>query len=462
MPAPAWSRAPHPGGAGLRRAPTNGGAPRGAAGIRLCPCGLSVPGPQGWEDGAGGGRAGPSLGLIFGYRVSATRRGRVWLRSAARPRPRPRPRPRGRQRAPRVRRHPLQTGCGRTPRRGAPAPELGNLASRPADFRKSPADASASLTCPKEMSGFEGDTLTVRCTYGEELRTRSKYWCREGGLIISRCSRKISVGENGQEARQGRVSIRDSPQELVLTVTLRDLTLADSGKYWCGASNVGLGYAFPVSLKVFPGAERPGATTRACCPPSPAPSFRPPLAATASLRPRAGAQPPQAPAPTSPDRHPTVAAPQQGHGGVEALPHTETATSRHTATSSHTATSPHAAAASPPAGSSRPAVVPDFSATAPGDPDPVSSSLSSMPSMYIPTARQLAPVLVLLSLLLATGVISLGAHVLRGRRSALLASGTPRGEKVHFSAAAQGWEEGPVPCTASEEPGCPNPEVIAV
>ncbi|XP_027480288.1 CMRF35-like molecule 9 isoform X4 [Zalophus californianus] len=138
---------------------------------------------------------------------------------------------------------------------------------------------------PKEITGFEGDTVSLQCTYQKELRTHQKYWCREKGFFLSRCSGTVYAGENGQETREDRVSIQDSPQTLTLHVTLRNLTLQDAGKYFCGVSKLGRDESFLVSLLVFPGP---------CCPPSPTPSFQP--LTTRSLQPKAKAwqtQPPE-------------------------------------------------------------------------------------------------------------------------------------------------------------------------
>ncbi|EHB10743.1 CMRF35-like molecule 9 [Heterocephalus glaber] len=208
------------------------------------------------------------------------------------------------------------------------------------------------------MSGFEGDTVTLRCTYESELRTHPKYWCREVGVFISRCSSKIFSGENSQDVMEGRVSIRDSPGELALVVSLRGLTLKDSGKYWCGAQRLGPDEACPVSLTVVPG-------------------------------------------------------------------------------------------------SSRPTTQPDSSSSAVGDPGPASSSHSSMPSVSIPTTRLLAPILVLLALLLAAGLIALSTHMLWGWRQALWAEDAQRGEKVHLPAAARREEEAPAQAPEAEETSAP-------
>ncbi|XP_075850725.1 CMRF35-like molecule 9 isoform X3 [Microcebus murinus] len=113
------------------------------------------------------------------------------------------------------------------------------------------------LQGPKEISGFEGDTVSLQCTYSEELRAYKKYWCRQAGFLLLRCSGIIYAGEEGQETTQGRVSILDRPQELALTVTLRNLTLQDAGKYWCGVKKLGFDESFLVSLLVFQGSSRP-------------------------------------------------------------------------------------------------------------------------------------------------------------------------------------------------------------
>ncbi|KAM4822330.1 CMRF35-like molecule 9 isoform 4-T4 [Urocitellus parryii] len=189
------------------------------------------------------------------------------------------------------------------------------------------------LKGPKYISGFEGDTVSLKCTYGKEERERKKYWCKQIGYLVPRCSSTIYSGEDGQEITQGRVSICDNPQELAFTVTLRDLTLQDAGKYWCGADKLGFDETFLVSLTVFPG------------------SSRPPMPLDSTLA---------------------------------------------------------------------------------EDTSPVPISHSSRSRVSIPMVRILAPVLVLLSLLLAAGLIASGSLLLRWRKTAQLALETQKNEKVHL------------------------------
>ncbi|XP_005221011.1 CMRF35-like molecule 9 isoform X5 [Bos mutus] len=115
-----------------------------------------------------------------------------------------------------------------------------------------------SVVNPKEISGFEGDTVSLQCTYEEELKKHQKYWCREAGLFISRCTGTVFSGEYGQE---GRVSVHDNPRENRFTVILRNLTLKDRGKYLCGVKRLGFDKTMSVSLLVFPGTSLHPATS---------------------------------------------------------------------------------------------------------------------------------------------------------------------------------------------------------
>ncbi|XP_032135366.1 CMRF35-like molecule 9 isoform X6 [Sapajus apella] len=180
---------------------------------------------------------------------------------------------------------------------------------------------------PEEISGFEGDTVSLKFTYREELRDYRKYWCREVGLFFSRCAGTIYSGEEGQETTEGRVSIRDSRQELSFTVTLRNLTLKDAGKYWCGVK--GVNKHLQITLVIFPGSSRP---------------------------------------------------------------------------------------------------IMHLDSTSAEDASPALSNGSSKPRLSIPLVRILAPVLVLLSLLGAAGLITFSSHLLRWRKEAQLATETQRNE----------------------------------
>ncbi|XP_052613801.1 CMRF35-like molecule 9 isoform X3 [Peromyscus californicus insignis] len=267
------------------------------------------------------------------------------------------------------------------------------------------------LKGPKEVSGFEGDKVSLRCTYEKVVRTHRKYWCRQGGIMVSRCTDIVYTSQN-QEVAQGRMSIRDNPRELSMTVTMRDLTLKDAGKYWCGIDRLGFDEAFEVSLIVFPGKRGSPIPTGTCCPPSPIPSFQP-LPATRSLQPKAKAWQTQLPEPRS----------------------------------------------------SRPAIW--LPPTTPKDSKAIVSGVSKS-SVSIPVVRMLAPVWVLLSLVLATVLIAFGSHMLRWRKKACLTTETRRNEKVYLPASPPGnnWVpedaminlEAPPECLSNPKPSAPSME----
>ncbi|XP_009189021.2 CMRF35-like molecule 9 isoform X2 [Papio anubis] len=260
------------------------------------------------------------------------------------------------------------------------------------------------LEGPKEISGFEGDTVSLRCTYREELRDHRKYWCRKGGLLFPRCSGTIYAGKEGQETTEGRVSIHDSRQELSLIVTLWNLTLQDAGKYWCGVEKRGPDESLLISLFVSP---------------------------------------------ASPGLYPAGTTAKQGKTGAEATPFPGTSRYGHERTSQYAATSPHAAT-SPPAGSSRPPK--QLDSTSAEDASPALSSSSSKPRVSIPMVRILAPVLVLLSLLSAAGLIAFSSHLLLWRKEARQDMETQRNEKVYLSHLMKKYRLGFADAAAEESP----------
>ncbi|XP_025135831.1 CMRF35-like molecule 9 isoform X7 [Bubalus bubalis] len=219
-----------------------------------------------------------------------------------------------------------------------------------------------SVVDPKEISGFEGDTVSLQCTYEEQLKKNQKYWCREAGLFISRCTGTVFSGEYGQE---GRVSVHDNPQENRFTVILRNLTLKDMGKYWCGVKRLGFDKTMSVSLLVFPGTSlHSAASPLARISPHPATS---PYAGTSlhsATSPFARISP-----------HPATSP----YAGTSLHP----AASPFARISPHPATSPYAgtslhSATSPPAGISQPATQLDSTSTQDTSFVPSSSSKSRL------------------------------------------------------------------------------------
>ncbi|KAM5307557.1 CMRF35-like molecule 9 isoform 1-T1 [Glossophaga mutica] len=296
------------------------------------------------------------------------------------------------------------------------------------------------LMGPTKIRGFEGDTVSIQCTYGEKLRNRWKYWCRKTRILLDHCSDTVYAKADGQENTKGRVSIQDSPQELRFNVTLRELTLKDSGEYWCGVQVLGFDETLLVSLIVLPGS---------CCSPSPTP-FLQPLAT--SLQPKAKAWQTQPPALTFPGVHPHVATAKWGKTEAEASPLTGTPPSEHTGASLYTGTSPRAGsspyeetsphkATSPRAGTSGPSTRLDSASAK--DASPLPSSSSSKSRVCPRTIRILAPVLVLLALLLTSGLCALGRYILRWRKKVHLATETQRNEKVQHSHLPPGKDQVP-------------------
>uniref|UniRef100_A0ABK0LDH3 Immunoglobulin superfamily, member 7 like 1 n=1 Tax=Rattus norvegicus TaxID=10116 RepID=A0ABK0LDH3_RAT len=111
------------------------------------------------------------------------------------------------------------------------------------------------LRGPSSVTGTVGESLSVTCQYEERFKMNKKYWCRGSHVLL--CKDIVKTG-GSEEARNGRVSIRDDPDNLTFTVTLESLTLEDAGTYMCGVDipftnhPLGIDEFFKVELSVVP------------------------------------------------------------------------------------------------------------------------------------------------------------------------------------------------------------------
>ncbi|KAK1330861.1 hypothetical protein QTO34_008803 [Cnephaeus nilssonii] len=94
---------------------------------------------------------------------------------------------------------------------------------------KSALAGSLSLSGPNNVTGTVGGSLSVPCRYKKEYEAFNKYWCRQPCLPLF--SETVTLSASRREVRRGRVSILDHPGNLTFTVTLKNLSANDAGKY---------------------------------------------------------------------------------------------------------------------------------------------------------------------------------------------------------------------------------------
>ncbi|XP_054988256.1 protein CD300H-like [Sorex araneus] len=91
-----------------------------------------------------------------------------------------------------------------------------------------------SLSGPSRVTGTAGGSLSLQYQYEEAFKAFNKYWCRQPCLPF--WQETVETRGAGGVVRSGRVSITDHSEELSFTVTLENLTVADTGKYRCGVA----------------------------------------------------------------------------------------------------------------------------------------------------------------------------------------------------------------------------------
>ncbi|XP_072567827.1 polymeric immunoglobulin receptor-like [Paramormyrops kingsleyae] len=83
------------------------------------------------------------------------------------------------------------------------------------------------------VSVQRGGSVTIPCFYDDRYKTHVKYWCR--GNNRESCTSTVHT----DSPQEGKVSIRDDPDQQVFTMTINNLTDGDSGYYPCGVEIFG-------------------------------------------------------------------------------------------------------------------------------------------------------------------------------------------------------------------------------
>ncbi|XP_061074833.1 CMRF35-like molecule 5 isoform X2 [Conger conger] len=97
---------------------------------------------------------------------------------------------------------------------------------------------------PPKVTGRESESKTICCGYDEDFTSNEKYWCR--GERFWSCTPVVT----SSSPRNGRTSLSDKTRQFCITI--KDLTVDDSGPYWCAIDIRGSDRRVPVSITVKP------------------------------------------------------------------------------------------------------------------------------------------------------------------------------------------------------------------
>ncbi|XP_047669136.1 uncharacterized protein LOC113640761 isoform X12 [Tachysurus fulvidraco] len=103
----------------------------------------------------------------------------------------------------------------------------------------------------KEVTGYSGGGILIKCKYDTEYRYNKKYFCYGSWSV---CSDQIKTGDKNQWVNSGRFSLFDDTKSSEFWVMFRELTVQDTGTYQCGVDRTsGIDINTPVELKVKEG-----------------------------------------------------------------------------------------------------------------------------------------------------------------------------------------------------------------
>ncbi|XP_058647428.1 uncharacterized protein LOC131549348 [Onychostoma macrolepis] len=100
------------------------------------------------------------------------------------------------------------------------------------------------------VTGYSGGVVNITCRYENKYRENAKYFCKMQKL---KCSELIRTETKDEWFHSGRFSLYDNRRAEVLNVSIRDLSLLDSGTYRCVFGQSGIYYYTEVKLTIISG-----------------------------------------------------------------------------------------------------------------------------------------------------------------------------------------------------------------
>ncbi|GCB70550.1 hypothetical protein scyTo_0008609 [Scyliorhinus torazame] len=102
---------------------------------------------------------------------------------------------------------------------------------------------------PREVNGRLGGSITVDCQYNRPRnRNSEKYWCKGRRRFL--CTVLVDTQRTQQE-RNNRLFIVDNQTSGIFSITMNQLSLGDTGWYWCGITTLGNDEMTSVKLNVL-------------------------------------------------------------------------------------------------------------------------------------------------------------------------------------------------------------------
>ncbi|XP_053492999.1 polymeric immunoglobulin receptor-like isoform X2 [Ictalurus furcatus] len=103
----------------------------------------------------------------------------------------------------------------------------------------------------KKVTGYSGGGVLIKCKYYTKYRENQKYFCKGS---VPGCSDQIKTGAKNEWINSGRFSLFDDTKSAEFSVKIRELTVEDTGMYYCGVNLPWENDIYtPVDLKVKEG-----------------------------------------------------------------------------------------------------------------------------------------------------------------------------------------------------------------